>query len=381
MKRKQLLFRTAAVLVAITGVMVVFVCADIIVFWYDNYRSDIVLRVRDANERGPGLYEQLPQGLRLRRCLQQDHYDVISNRNVLVETNELGNRSPPIGPKDAGEFRILVLGDSITLGAYCEYDETYPHFIEKALGYRTINAGVAGISLNCSFKILQETGLLTQPDIVIVGMYLNDVSPSHLYTPLNNFLGRSALLEKLYKTQRYKQMEEETASRYRELTGNDLPEPYPGGAWKTDPAAFEYEKSISDWGVAWQPQTWEQLRKDMEQFVEVRDRYGFALVFVLFPCTLQVQADFLDDTPQRFWERITQELGIPHLDLLPLLRSRFQQDGISLAYDHCHLTPAGNKFVGSTIAEFLKREVLPGIQSAPPPRPDPVRLPAMPHTH
>ena len=43
----------------------------------------------------------------------------------------------------------------------------------------TVNAGVGGVGLQTYFHILQETGLSVHPDIVVVGLYLNDFQSSH----------------------------------------------------------------------------------------------------------------------------------------------------------------------------------------------------------
>jgi len=356
----------SAIAIGIFIASLLWVCSDILLFWYDYNANDVVQRVKDRAEKGPGIYENVPQGLweptglRLRRLNKEVHHDAISGKNVLIETNALGYRSPHIAPKQEGETRVLVLGDSITLAAYCDYKDTYPAIMEDNLGCRVINAGISGNSLNESLTLLIETGLLVQPDIVVVGMYLNDAAPSPTYKPLDGVAGNSILLQRAYKASRYKQFEKNAKLWYEELSGNEFPEPTPKDAWRTSKKAFEYEKAKAcwDWGRAWYPWAWEQLSIDMEQFNDLSQQYHFQLVFLLFPCTLQVEADFLDDTPQRYWKEIVEKMGVSHLDLLPILRDNYQSRRRSLAYDYCHLTPEGNRLVAEAIADLLKNKVL-----------------------
>jgi hypothetical protein len=54
-------------------------------------------------------------------------------QGVRVVTNHLGLRAPELGPKEAGEFRILSLGESTTFGAMVGNDETYSAFLEADL--------------------------------------------------------------------------------------------------------------------------------------------------------------------------------------------------------------------------------------------------------
>ena len=71
-----------------------------------------------------------------------------------VRTNDLGFRDvrASIAPKAPGEFRIIVLGDSITFGPGLEYDQIYTSQLEAALRrthpeVRVINLSVEGYNV------------------------------------------------------------------------------------------------------------------------------------------------------------------------------------------------------------------------------------------
>ena len=81
-----------------------------------------------------GFYIHTPTGRRLRRGASgviTGHH--LSRRDIEFSTNSLGYRDEEVGEKGDRDYRILVLGDSITLGDYVEADQTYPAFVERSL--------------------------------------------------------------------------------------------------------------------------------------------------------------------------------------------------------------------------------------------------------
>jgi hypothetical protein len=81
--------------------------------------------------------------------------------------------------KPAGVFRILVLGDSQTLGFEVRQEYTFPAVLERYLTARgwsaqALNAGVAGFGTTEQLVFLREEGLRYQPDAVVLAFYQND---------------------------------------------------------------------------------------------------------------------------------------------------------------------------------------------------------------
>jgi hypothetical protein len=143
-------------------------------------------RIYSRGMPGSGFYIYTSTGRRLRPGVSgaiTGHH--LSRTDVEFSTNSLGFRDEEVGKKGERDYRILVLGDSITLGDFAQAEETYPAVIERLLGesggsaldgrnVRVINAGVGAIDLQNEFAILMENGLSVEPDIVLVGLYLND---------------------------------------------------------------------------------------------------------------------------------------------------------------------------------------------------------------
>ncbi len=89
--------------------------------------------------------------------------------------------------KPAGEFRAVMLGDSVTMGHYVTQEETFSHKLEGLLAERdhrhrthqVINTAVHGYSTHQEARILEES-LRFDPDFVAIGFCLNDVTEPFL---------------------------------------------------------------------------------------------------------------------------------------------------------------------------------------------------------
>lgn len=100
-------------------------------------------------------------------------------------TNGQGFRADRDYPyeKPAGVFRVLVLGDSHTLGFEVHQHEVYAAVLERRLRDRgikaeVINAGVSGFGTAEQLVFLENEGLRYKPDVVIVGFFANDFEDS-----------------------------------------------------------------------------------------------------------------------------------------------------------------------------------------------------------
>src|SRR5262249_23248511 len=105
-----------------------------------------------------------------------------ANHCVRVDINSLGFRDDEFAvDKQAGELRILAIGDSFTHGEGVQLADSWPQVLERELGrthrgpVQVINAGFA-TGYNCPDgydKWLASDGLRFHPDLVIVGLCLN----------------------------------------------------------------------------------------------------------------------------------------------------------------------------------------------------------------
>lgn len=98
----------------------------------------------------------------------------------VARTNALGLRDDEVEKPVPGTTRIIILGDSMTFGHGVANDEAYPNQLERifqAGGRRVdvINAGVKGYGTDQSYRLFTSRLMVLAPQVVIVGVYWNDV--------------------------------------------------------------------------------------------------------------------------------------------------------------------------------------------------------------
>jgi len=144
---------------------------------------EIVLRAFVINSSQLSNYGFNPNGLG----------DLLPNKNFvdtgvkrlpyLVITNSQGLRNEVEIDFAQDNFRILTIGDSFTYGPYVNNQDTWQAVLEKKLKdkfpdkkIQVLNAGVAGYTITDEFEYLKEKGIKTKPNLIILGIYANDIN-------------------------------------------------------------------------------------------------------------------------------------------------------------------------------------------------------------
>lgn len=288
-----------------------------------------------------------------------------SGRDVEIRVNSMGFRGGEMPARHPpNQFRVLALGDSITLAPYLPEEETYVSSLQERLrellpGREVLafNAGVVDIGLKEEMDILEETGLSSEPDVVVVGFFLNDLRPPYGFPGEKQTPGwlrrHSVLVQYLFQRFELKKFLKDRGIR-RETMSHYLAK----DKWITDHDEFLRlaGRARMDWGSAWKDEPWTAADRELDRLARHRDQRGFKVVIAAFPVYFQVYSQFLDDQPQQILARKAAQRGFAFLDLLPAFR---QNRGEKLFYDHCHLQPPGNRLAGRRIADFIAHEVVP----------------------
>ncbi len=136
----------------------------------------------------PSIYMHHPDHIFALRPNSAGAHTITSNsrlpHTVKVSISNQGLRDREYGPKRPDEFRILVLGDSYTMGHGLTPGETYPKVLELLLNAKNaspritvINAGASGYSPWQERGMLVERGLPLNPDLVILQLFpANDIA-------------------------------------------------------------------------------------------------------------------------------------------------------------------------------------------------------------
>jgi lysophospholipase L1-like esterase len=109
------------------------------------------------------------------------------HKGVMHETNQWGFRGPAYAARPpAGVFRIVVVGDSVTMGEGVAQAMAYPARLEGLLNaespgggdarhYEVLNLGLSGLSLEHVLGRLEQIGLGLAPDLLVYGFTTNDI--------------------------------------------------------------------------------------------------------------------------------------------------------------------------------------------------------------
>lgn len=260
-------------------------------------------------------------------------------RPYFLQTNSAGLRNVEEIDENEAVFRVLVIGDSFTYGLYVHNQETYPARLEEYLNanlrteVQVLNAGVPGYTISDELDYLMDKGLALQPDLVILGVYTNDIFD--LYPPVRELFGRDMVLQTsqpliaadeepewiaflrdnvaLYTLlrnlrQQYNDSQVEDAvnrvtpiiegleQRYRDLTFH-----------QPDSPDYAYE--------------WAEYERLLGEMVDVLADNDIPFAMLLFPDLAQLpEHGGLPAHPQSVLAELAQTRAVPFLDMLPVYR-------------------------------------------------------------
>jgi lysophospholipase L1-like esterase len=322
--------------------------------------------IKRRSER-PGLrYELIPGGY------------AASYVGVPVSVNRLGLRDHEIAvPKPAGTVRILGVGDSVTFGYGVRLEETYlkvlegrlPHGAGGGPRYEAVNAGIEECGLDAYYHAVRTLGPLLQPDLVLVGIVLNDVQRYDGFdgparpreASIEPGLARRAHGALLARSQLYYASVIATRSLLYRFHVLDIADLYgsPLRAVRGEGASIE--------------RAWASSLHVLEQLVGLARAQGLRLVLVVFPVEVQLdeaaiaryRRDYgvsvpvraLDGEPQRRLLAFGARHDVPVIDLLPALRAAggtdlYLRNG-AVRFDPVHFSPRGHRIVGEAIHRAL----------------------------
>ena len=332
-------------------------------FWYKKYSKNVQEEDSNFYPRDPVLGWILPTNSESMQAGCGQHY--------LFKTNSYGLRDKDyVLAKPKSTFRILCLGDSITEGAGVNNDETFPKVLEKDLNaipgrssVEVLNGGVLDYGTEQEYLFLKEKGLKYNPDMVILGYYLNDARgflPSKAinikgYKEIVNRSKFLYLLDRMimkYKVKyQYKKWDKNRTEFWMPL--------YKVGTWRTNSTVRKnlIELADKDWGLAWTQKGWENTNFYLDKFVSLAKEKNFKFVVVCFPAFVQLYANKADSymfQPQEKLRQYCQKNGLLFVDLLPRMRE-FKDSEILL--DHCHLTKQGNQLTAQVIYDSVRKEL------------------------
>ena len=281
--------------------------------------------------------------------------------------------------REAGTTRIMVLGDSFTVGANVETEEAYSKQLEIILAAESdapvevINTGVGGWSAYQYAEYYENSGRAFDPDLVIVGLFVgNDTYVERfafedtLTAVRGRRISREAAAKRLIrlKVLLYKN------SHLARLIMNI------GVAINEDFTRKSCDDFISNYlyiqdsrlpnHLLRTPETDDLAKRNIAELARIKqmtDADGDRLLVVIIPDENQInkklqeqlipaaEMDKYDfNLPQSLLTQLLYEQGIEYLDL----QSDFANDPRCLYMNDTHWTPEGHRLAAEKIAEKLK---------------------------
>lgn len=277
-------------------------------------------------------------------------------REATIRRNRHGFRGEEIVlPKPHGEVRIVLLGDSIAFDNNVAEPDIYPTGVVRRLnerGFRAsvVNASANNIGIKEEVDLLEARGRAVEPDVVLLAFYLNDSRPPWGFPKEmedKGFVRRhSVLANAVYTSIAFRRWLR--AGGAEALGWVEAKDRLP---WKSDRQALLELAALAryDWGAAWWPASWELVGSELDRLAALARGWNVRVAVAAFPVRYQVEADYVEDEPQRRILEEARRRGFEAFDLLPALRKGPQ----GLYVDQCHLTRRGHDAIATAIATEL----------------------------
>lgn len=280
--------------------------------------------------------------------------------------------------KADGEYRVLLLGDSIAASLQVDQPRTFYSIAERRLreGARAdrsielINAGIDGFGTGQELLLLQELGLRFDPDLVLLQMFIsNDLVDNYAGAGDSNhylatrcgrpyFARRDGGLELRRRPQPARSPRTlDRWLRHSQLYASLVPMPVDdtGGA-----PALRIADVFSDDPPPALAEAWALTKALIRSVRDEARRRDIALVVLVAPSKQAVGQPEPGvrpvDQPEGGYamlSRFLQEEGIPHIDPLPALQAQFQAGTPPYFEVDSHWNEEGHATVGAVMYDWL----------------------------
>ena len=267
-------------------------------------------------------------------------------KGVLHRTNSRGARGPEYSDRPApGTFRIVVVGDSYTMGQGVEEQDTYPAVAESLLNqrgdgrrYEVINVGVAGLAIRHSMRRLERLGLPYEPHLLVYGSTPNDI--------LGDDYGEASPEDQAAARALVRRFEDAPITLLRLVWPRLV---LAKSAWRPIPGTYEH---ILEQNYFENPAAWQQIADGLDRLAKLAKTRGVCgLVFVH---TRMNQLWFHPFT--RIYRRVEEaarERGLFVQVSLPFFRGR-NAAKLRLSALDTHPNTRGHRLHGEALVEGLR---------------------------
>lgn len=246
--------------------------------------------------------------------------------------------------KPPGTWRLVVLGDSFTMGQWIPREQNFVTRLGAELSARgkhveTLNVALGGADTADEVRLLETVGFDYAPDAVLLVFFLNDAthldSNPQMVKKIHQELSRppeglariSAAWELFERSRRERAVTETTVADYL--------------------ASFR--------GRPEQRAAWDECRRSLAELAELCRTRGVPLGVVIFPMLMELELERAHPFTELYdeVEAHCKSLGLPVLQLLPVFRGR-SASALWVAPDDAHPNESANRLVVPALVEFVE---------------------------
>jgi lysophospholipase L1-like esterase len=238
--------------------------------------------------------------------------------------------------KPEGTFRILLLGDSVSVGqGVREYENTYPAVLEtylreRGLEVELLNFAVTGYNTQQEVWTLNDKGLAFDPDLVLVGYCLNDRKRSDGGV-LTTLLEQQKAAEGPLRSRARSHPLLLRSALFRLVRYRVLPKP------PEPPPEMIYGDTVDE---------------SLEFLARLRDEHDFRVMVAIFPRFGKLlQYRYMDEHDRT--EAEARRHGFAWFDLLPAFQECRRELTGKLGLDSYHPTALGHTCAGRALGQEL----------------------------
>jgi lysophospholipase L1-like esterase len=359
-------------------------------------RKDVTEVPRD--DGGPLLRKYLP-----RQTVTRDFGDKDATSTIV--TDSLGYCNPPTSAYERPKIDIIAIGDSLTWCTAVRPQDTWPEFLGRDLKRSVYNLGYPGIGLYEYLVLLRKYGLAKHPGVVVMNFYEgNDLRDAERYwrfkrhevaagprrerSMLDELLGRYSYSYNLLAAAWTQWIAAEPTSSASGHSIGDLRL----ASIDRHRLDFRYKLSFDGRGLAFNVRNADRdelahgiavaenlLSLDVfddafKEFARLAEAHGFTPVVTYTPSAHTAYAKYaVFDAPwvgaimRQYSDKLravvgerTRRLGLPFLDLTPLLQQEIERQGPARADKllyypgSVHYSVEGNRVAAREIAKFIE---------------------------
>jgi lysophospholipase L1-like esterase len=277
------------------------------------------------------------------KVLQNDPKIVFQHRpnfkahlmGTFVSINRFGLRDDDTSlEKPHNVYRIITLGDSLTMGWGVHQDQIYPAGLEQILNaappkifphdlrYEVLNLGIGNYNTVQEVSLLRKLGLQFKPDLIILGYFINDAEP--MPNPQSGFLIQSSYLYAFL------------ASRIKLLTAENL-------------EFLNYYRSLYQEDQA----GWNAAKSAMMELVNIGKENNIPVALFIIPELHNLSDSYPFADIHKKIASYGEQIGLPVIDLFPEFKNFHPEEDLWVSPKDAHPNAQAHRVIAQGMYNAL----------------------------